>query len=126
MKPIFISLSPNVEKDDIEEAFKLIFRPWKWKTNCKLQNSNCKLLENRFKEYLGIKYAFSFNSGRSAFLAILKNLGLEKGDEILLQAFTCNAAVNPIIASGLVPVFVDIEKETLNICLLYTSPSPRD
>jgi dTDP-4-amino-4,6-dideoxygalactose transaminase len=109
-RPIFISLSPNVEKDDIWLALKLTIHAWKWK-----KGRAIKLLEEKFKEYLGIKYAFSFNSGRSAFLAILKSLGLEKGDEVLLQAFTCNAAVNPIIASGLIPVFVDIEKETLNI-----------
>lgn len=40
---------------------------------------------------------------------------LVRGDEILLQAFTCNAAVNPVIWSGLKPVFVDIKEGTLNI-----------
>jgi len=61
------------------------------------------------------KYAFSFNCGRSAFLAILHSLNLNKGDEVLLQGFSCSAAVNPIIWAGLKPVFIDIKKETLNI-----------
>ena len=30
-KPISISLSPNVQKDDVALALKLIFHPWKWK-----------------------------------------------------------------------------------------------
>ena len=115
LKPIFISLSPNTEKDDILLALKLLFQPGKWKKNLKSQISNLKNFEEEFKEYLGIKYAFAFNSGRSAFLAILNSLDLEKDSEVLLQAFTCNAAVNPIIWSGLKPVFVDIKKETLNI-----------
>jgi len=109
-KPIFISLSPNVEKDDIYLALRLIFRPWKWK-----KGKAIRLLEEKFKEYLGVKYAFSFNSGRSAWLAILRALNLERGDEILIQAFTCNAVTNPILALGLKPVYVDIEKETLNL-----------
>lgn len=109
-KPIFISLSPNTEKDDVLLALKLIFQPWKWKKGRAVE-----LLENKFKKYLNAKNAFAFNSGRTAFLAILHALGLGKGDEILLQAFTCNAVVNPIIWSGLKPIYVDIEKQTLSI-----------
>jgi len=109
-KPIFISLSPNVQKDDVWLAFKLIFMPWKWK-----KGRDSAALEEKFRNYSGVNNSFAFNSGRSAFMAILKSLELEKGSEVLLQAFTCNAAVNPIIWSGLKPVFVDIEKETLNM-----------
>lgn len=108
-KPIFISLSPNTEKDDISLALKLIFKSKIWKRGEKIKE-----LEEEFRKYLGVKHVITFNSGRSAFLAILKSLGLKKGEEILLQAFTCNAAVNSIIWSGLKPVFVDID-ETLNL-----------
>ncbi len=111
MKPIFISLSPNIEKDDLKETLRLIFCcPWKWK-----KGKTTKLLEEKFKEYLGVKYTFSFNSGRSAWFAILKSLKLKKGEEVLVQAFTCNALINPILALNLKPVYVDIEQDTLNI-----------
>lgn len=119
-KPIFTSISPNTEKDDIVLTLKLIFQPWKWK-----DNRDYLELEKEFKEYLGIKHAISFNSGRTAFLAILNALESEQGSpasakatagrEVLIQGFTCNAVVNPILAAGLKPVFVDIEEETLNI-----------
>lgn len=111
-KPIFISLSPNTEKDDILLAWKLLFKPWLWKIS---KNRTAEQLEKEFQKYLGVKYAISFNSGRSAFLAILASLELNPGEEVLLQAFTCNAAVNPILWSGLKPVFVDCEEKTLNI-----------
>src|SRR3989344_4052642 len=101
-KPISISLSPNVEKDDVALAWKLLFQPWKWK-----RGKAIKELENKFKEYLGVKYAFSFNSGRSAFFAILKALDLEGGTDVLLQAFTCNAVPNPVLWANLNPVYVD-------------------
>ena len=109
-KPISISLSPNIERDDIWLALKLIFKPWKWKKDRAIEE-----LENQFKNYLGVKYAFSFNSGRSAFLAILKSLGLGSEKEVLLQAFTCNAAANPIIWAGLNPVYVDCDENDFNI-----------
>ena len=109
-RPISISLSPNTEKDDILLAAKTIFQPDKWKVG----NAILKL-ESIFRDYLKVKYATSFNSGRSAMLAILKSLELKPGDEVLLQAFTCNAAVNPVIWAGLKPVYVDCDAETFNM-----------
>jgi len=109
LKPISISLSPNTERDDILLALKLLFQLWHWKKGRAIAE-----LENEFKKYLGVKYAISFNSGRSALMAILNSLGLNKDDEVLLQAFTCNAAVNPILNRGDRPVFVDVD-ETINL-----------
>ena len=113
IKPISISLSPNTEKDDICLAFKLaFFQYWKWR-----QGKAVNKLEERFKKYLGVKYAFAFNSGRSCLMAILKSLDLNSGDEVLAQAFTCNAAINPIIWSGLKPVYIDCNEDTFNMDL---------
>ena len=109
-KPISISLSPNVEKDDLHLALNLIIRPWLWKNGKAIRE-----LEEKFKKYLGVKYAFSFNSGRSSFFAILKFLNLPKESEVLLQAFTCNAVPNPILWAGLKPVYVDCNKDDFNI-----------
>lgn len=109
-KPISISLSPNVEKDDLWLALKLIFQPWKWK-----KRKAIKKIEEEFKKYLGVKYAVSFNSGRSCLFAILKALNLSEGSEVLLQAFTCNAAVNPILWQKLKPVYADCNENDFNI-----------
>src|SRR5438105_4323618 len=95
-KPISISLSPNVQRDDILVVLKLLFQPWKWKNG-----SAIKKFEQEFAKYLGVKYAFSFNSGRSSLYAILKALELEWGSDVLLQAFTCNAVPNPVLWAGL-------------------------
>ncbi len=103
-KPVSISLSPNVQKDDVALALKLLFQPWKWK-----HGPAAKQLEEEFKKYLGVKYAFSFNSGRSSLFAILKALGLPENADVLLQAFTCNAVPNPILWAGLNPVYIDCE-----------------
>lgn len=112
-------MSPNTEKDDVWLASKLLFQLWKWKLDRKstiVENlSNLYLLEDEFRKYLDIKHAFSFNSGRSALMSILSSLGLQNDDEILLQAFTCNAVPNPIIWTGLRPVYVDCDEKTFNI-----------
>ena len=115
-KPISISLSPNVEKDDLKLALNLIIRPWLWRRGKAIIK-----LEDEFKKYLGVKYAFSFNSGRSSFYAILKSLNLnprmgnQEGDEVLLQAFTCNAVPNPVLWADLRPIYVDCNKDDYNM-----------
>jgi len=109
-KPVSISLSPNTELDDIFLAFKLQFLPWLWQKGKAIDE-----LERKFQDYIGMDYAVSFNSGRSALTAILGSLDLNIEDEILLQAFTCNAVVNPILWLGLKPKFVDCNEETLNL-----------
>lgn len=58
---------------------------------------------------------FVVNSGRSAIYLSLKALGIGYGDEVLLQAYTCNAVPNPILWTGAVPIFVDIDENSLNL-----------
>jgi len=117
LRPISISLSPNTEPDDVWLAFRLLFQPWRWKHDIfgTIVPNVLYGLEEEFRKYLGVKRAFAFNSGRSALLAILDSLGLERGDEVLLQAFTCNAVPNPVIWAGLKPVYVDCNEDDYNI-----------
>lgn len=109
-KPISISLSPNVQKDDLKVALNLLIRPWLWR-----KGKAIKELEESFKNYLGVRYAFSFNSGRSAFYAILKALELEKGTGVAMQAFTCNAVPNPVLWADLGPVYIDCNTDDYNM-----------
>ncbi len=110
MKPISISLSPNTERDDILLALKVLMRPWQWNKRSETQK-----LEDAFVRQTGMKHAFAFNSGRSSLFAILKALDLKDGEEVLLQAFTCNAVPNPVLWAGLKPVYVDCSPEDFNI-----------
>ena len=110
IRPIAISLSPNTEQDDIRLALQVLFQPWNWKNGSAVEN-----LEQEFAEYLGVQHAVSFNSGRSSLLAIFNALGFKEGDEILLQAFTCNAVPNPVLWKGLKPVYVDCREDDYNM-----------
>jgi len=59
------------------------------------------------------------NSGSSANLILMeaaKELYFEDGDKILTLSCGFPTTVNPIISSRLVPVFVDIDLKTLNLC----------
>ncbi|MDA1337190.1 MAG: aminotransferase class I/II-fold pyridoxal phosphate-dependent enzyme [bacterium] len=106
IRPISISLSPNTESDDVFAALRLYVQPWRWR-----RGEHIEKFEEEFKEYMGVPHAISFNSGRSAFLALLKSLDLHKDDEVLIQAFTCNAVSNPVLWAGLTPVYVDCQED---------------
>ena len=79
------------------------------------------------------------NSGSSANLIAVSSLtaplmnqagrfpALQKGDEVLTVAAGFPTTVNPIVQNGLVPVFVDVELDTLNTTLerLQAAKTPK-
>jgi len=108
-KIISASLSPNTQSDDVLRALTILLQPRKW-----LDGPSIKGTEQWFEQHFPKTVAASFNSGRSALLAILTAFGIGKGDEVLVQAFTCVAVPNSILWAGAKPIFADIDG-SLNI-----------
>jgi len=79
--------------------------------------------ESNFAKIMEQKYCLLVNSGSSANLIafstltspLLKNRRLKPGDEVITVAAGFPTTVNPIIQNGLIPVFIDVEKDTYNI-----------
>ena len=103
------SLSPNTEAQDVREAIHVILKPSTWQ-----QGSAIDEVEQWFMTYLHASTTVSFDSGRSALLALLQAFAIGDGDEVLLQAFTCVAVSNSIRWTGATPVYVDIN-DSFNI-----------
>ena len=70
--------------------------------------------ENKFKNKIKAKYAIGVGSGTDAIKLSLEALGIGYNDEVILPSFTFYASLNPIIAVGAKPVFVD-SKNDFNI-----------
>ncbi len=71
-----------------------------------------KRFENKIAKLFGKKYGVMVNSGSSANLLALEILNLPKGSEVITPILTFATTVAPIIQKGLVPVFVDVDKNT--------------
>jgi len=72
--------------------------------------------EQELQTYLQTdKKIASLSSGTAAIHLALIQAGITKGDVVICQSFTFVGTTNPIIYQGAQPVFVDSEKDTLNI-----------
>ena len=58
----------------------------------------------------------ALSSGTAAIHLALILLDIKRGDEVICQSMTFAASANPIKYVGAKPIFVDSEKDTLNIC----------
>ena len=73
--------------------------------------------EHEFAKKIGVRYAYSFNSGRVALYALLKVLMIGDEDEVILQVPTHIVVANAIKYLGAIPVYVDCCLDTYNINL---------
>lgn len=74
--------------------------------------------ERRFAKLIGTKEAVAVSSGTDAdvlALAVLYDFGAKRNDEIIIPALSFVATGNAVLQAGFKPVFVDIERDTLNI-----------
>ncbi len=82
--------------------------------------------EKEFAQWVGMKHAVMVNSGSSANLIAIAALmnpyypedqRLSPGDEVFVPALAWPTTVWPLVQLGLVPVYVDIDSDTLAISL---------
>jgi perosamine synthetase len=71
--------------------------------------------EKDFAKTYKVKYAISVANGTAALHVALLALGIGKGDEVIVPAFTMAATWMAVLYTGARPVFVDCELDTFNI-----------
>jgi dTDP-4-amino-4,6-dideoxygalactose transaminase len=74
-----------------------------------------KELETQLAEYLGVKHVITCGNGTDSLRIALRAAGVSDGDEVITTAFSFFATAEAIAQAGAVPVFADIDAETLNI-----------
>lgn len=73
------------------------------------EQSETAQLEKEFAEYLGVKYALGVTSCSSAIFIGLVAAGIEKGDKVLMPAFTFTAVPSSIVHAGAEPLLVETD-----------------
>lgn len=77
---------------------------------------NLTFFEEQLENYLTCGHVSVLNSGTAALHLALILLGVQAGDEVLVQTHTHIASANPVVYLGATPVFIDSEIETWNLC----------
>jgi perosamine synthetase len=72
-------------------------------------------LEKRFAEMYGMKHCIACSSGTSAVHMVVAALQLPPGSEVITSAITDMGSLTGMMYQGLVPVFADVDPETLNM-----------
>lgn len=81
--------------------------------------TNLDAFEYDLQQYLGQGHVAALNSATAAIHLALILLGVQKEDEVLVQTHTHIASVNPILYLGAIPIFIDSEMDTWNMCPLH-------
>lgn len=58
----------------------------------------------------------ALSAGTAGLHLALIQCGVQAGDEVICQSMTFSASANPIVYQGAIPIFVDSEKDTWNMC----------
>lgn len=122
--PVYYS-GPYWDNLELEAAIKTLVSG-KWLTS----GENVGKFQWKFARKYNVKHAHMVNSGSSANLvmiaALKKRLQWRDGDEVIVSPVGFPTTIAPLVQNGLVPVFADIELETLNFDLIEVATKITD
>ncbi|MCD4707429.1 MAG: DegT/DnrJ/EryC1/StrS family aminotransferase [Candidatus Sabulitectum sp.] len=73
--------------------------------------------ERAFASFCNVNHCIGLNSGTAAINMALSLLDIGEGDEVIIPTMTFLSGAHCVINHGAAPVFVDVDRETLNIDL---------
>lgn len=77
---------------------------------------NINEIEKQISEKVGVKNAVALASGTASLHIAVKLAGLKPGERVFCTDMTFGATVNPVVYEGGIPVFIDTEYDTWNMC----------
>lgn len=101
--------SPYLGPEEVDAVTKTIQSGWIG------TGPRVKQFEETFAKYVEVKHAIALNSCTAGLHLSMVCSGLQYGDEVITTPLTFAATANAIVHVGAVPVFVDIDRKTMNI-----------
>jgi dTDP-4-amino-4,6-dideoxygalactose transaminase len=101
--------APLIGKEEIAEVLDTIRSGWLG------TGPKVKKFEDMINTYVGARGSVALNSCTAGLHLSLVVSGVGRGDEVITTPLTFGATANAIIHSGATPVFVDVNRETMNI-----------
>lgn len=108
-KSFLVFGSPLIEEPEIAEVAECLRSGW-ISTGPRVGR-----FEEMFREYSGAGYARALSSCTAGLHLSMLVAGIKAGDEVITTPMTFVATANVITHVGAVPVFADVDRETMNI-----------
>ena len=87
---------------------------------------NVKELEQKVAQIFNKEFGLMTNSGSSSNLMAVQALNLKKGSKVITPSLTFSTTVAPLVQSGLIPLFIDVERQTMQIDVSLLKKIPLD
>lgn len=99
----------SIEEDDIQAVVEAL------QADFLTTGPRIEEFEQKFAEYVGVKYAVAVSNGTAALHLACLAAGIKEGDEVITSPITFVASANCVLYCGAKPVFADIDQLTYNI-----------
>jgi len=76
-----------------------------------LQGPMVEEFEAKWADYVGTQHAVAVSNGTAAIQLVLKAIGLEPGEEVIVPSLTFGSTATAVVHQAGVPVFADIDRE---------------
>lgn len=107
--PIHHTFGPHATIGFALRSWCLFYQPWKWRNG-----NDRERLRSALKQSFGGD-VFLFSSGRESLAALFRAMKILNGEEVIIQAYTCVVVPNAVHAAGGVPIYADVDGDTLNL-----------
>ena len=104
-------IKPYLKYRNVNRKFKKIF-----KTGLFTKGKYVDQFQNDLCNYIGCQHAFLTTSATTALSLSLEIINIKPGDEVIVSDFSFPASANVIENIGAIPIFVDVDLETYNMC----------
>jgi len=98
-------------KEELKELIDVVYSD----TMFRWSGTKVKQLESEFASLMGVKHAIASTSGTASIHVAVGMVNPNPGDEIITAPITDIGTVIPILYQTAIPVFADVDPETLNI-----------
>jgi len=98
------------DDEDVNLITRIIKRGTEWAIGPEVEE-----FENAIKNYVGVDYCLTLNSGTSALHAAFLAYNFGKNDQIIVPSFSFISTANAVLFVGATPIFADIEDKMFGL-----------
>lgn len=106
-KELILTAGPSISQKEISYVSDAVKNGWNFHLGDYIEK-----FQDKFAEYLGVKYAIAVTSGTAALHLAMRVMDIGPGDEVIIPDQTFVSCANVVRWVGATPVFCDVEEDT--------------